>query len=115
MTALRAEASDPTPIGVDRQALSPSAGGLLINIDNGGTLTDFCVIDGANVYRTKSVTTPYDLSKCLFDGLRKTSRTLYGREDLLQLLLSTDHIRYSTTQGTNALVERKGQRFGPRR
>jgi acetoacetyl-CoA synthetase len=35
--------------------LSPSAGGLLINIDNGGTLTDFCVMDGANVYRTKSV------------------------------------------------------------
>src|SRR5208337_5582928 len=50
--------------------------------------------------------------KCLFDGLKKTSRTLYGREDLLQLLLSTDHVRYSTTQGTNALVERKGQRLG---
>jgi len=112
MTALRAEAGDPAPSAADQRPLSPSAGGLLINIDNGGTLTDFCVIDGANVYRTKSVTTPYDLSKCLFDGLKKTSRTLYGREDLLQLLLSTDHVRYSTTQGTNALVERKGQRLG---
>jgi len=109
MTALRAAASDSLKIA---EALSPSAGGLLINIDNGGTLTDFCVIDGANVHRTKSVTTPYDLSKCLFDGLNKTSRTLYGQEDLLRLLLSTDHIRYSTTQGTNALVERKGQRLG---
>lgn len=86
--------------------------GKLINIDNGGTLTDFCVIDGAKVYRTKSVTTPYDLSKCFFDGLRKVSKLIYGEEDLLQLLLSTDHIRYSTTQGTNALVERKGQRLG---
>ena len=86
--------------------------GKLINIDNGGTLTDFCVIDGAKVYRTKSVTTPYDLSKCFFDGLRKASAAIYGKEDLLQLLLSTDHIRYSTTQGTNALVERKGQRLG---
>ena len=66
----------------------------------------------ANVYRTKSVTTPYDLSKCLFDGLKKTSRTLYDREDPLRLLLNTEHIRYSTTQGTNALVERKGQRLG---
>ena len=102
-------ASDAAPIA---EVLSPSAGGLLINIDNGGTLTDFCVIDGENVHRTKSVTTPYDLSKCLFDGLTKTSRTLYGHEDLLRLLLSTDHIRYSTTQGTNALVERKGQRLG---
>jgi len=112
MTAPRAEASDPATSAADQQALSPSSDGLLINIDNGGTLTDFCVIDGANVYRTKSVTTPYDLSKCLFDGLKKTSRTLYGGEDLLQLLLGTDHIRYSTTQGTNALVERKGQRLG---
>lgn len=86
--------------------------GKLINIDNGGTLTDFCVIDGERVYRTKSVTTPYDLSKCFFDGLRKASRLIYGEDDLLQLLLSTDHIRYSTTQGTNALVERKGQRLG---
>ncbi|HSW11772.1 MAG TPA: hydantoinase/oxoprolinase family protein [Solimonas sp.] len=88
------------------------ATGKLINIDNGGTLTDFCVIDGDKVYRTKSVTTPYDLSKCFFDGLRKASRLIYGEEDLLALLLSTDHIRYSTTQGTNALVERKGQRLG---
>ena len=86
--------------------------GKLINIDNGGTLTDFCVIDGDRVYRTKSVTTPYDLSKCFFDGLRKASKAIYGEEDLQKLLLSTDHIRYSTTQGTNALVERKGPRLG---
>jgi N-methylhydantoinase A len=41
----------------------------LINIDNGGTLTDFCVVDGDEVRYTKTLTTPYDLSKCLFDGL----------------------------------------------
>ena len=86
--------------------------GLLINIDNGGTLTDFCVVDGERVYRTKTVTTPYDLSKCFFEGLAKMSRVLYGEEDLLRLMLATDHIRYSTTQGTNALVERKGPRIG---
>ncbi len=100
--------SEPVkPVAVPR-----TAGGKLINIDNGGTLTDFCVIDGDTVYRTKSVTTPYDLSKCFFDGLRKVSALIYGEEDLLQLLLSTNHIRYSTTQGTNALIERKGQRLG---
>jgi N-methylhydantoinase A/oxoprolinase/acetone carboxylase beta subunit len=86
--------------------------GLLINIDNGGTLTDFCAIDGQKVYRTKTVTTPYDLSQCFFDGLRKTSRAIYGEENLQRLLLATEHIRYSTTQGTNALVERKGPRLG---
>lgn len=84
----------------------------LINIDNGGTLTDVCVIDGDRVYRTKTLTTPHDLSQCLFDGLRKASREVYGTEDLRELLRTTHSIRYSTTQGTNALVERKGPRLG---
>ncbi|MFT3720290.1 hydantoinase/oxoprolinase family protein [Pseudorhodoferax sp.] len=84
----------------------------LINIDNGGTLTDICVIDGEQVHRTKTLTTPHDLSQCLFDGLRKASAVVYGQEDLQALLLSTAAIRYSTTQGTNALVERKGPRLG---
>ncbi|WP_198971937.1 hydantoinase/oxoprolinase family protein [Xylophilus sp. ASV27] len=84
----------------------------LINIDNGGTLTDICVIDGDQVHRTKTLTTPHDLSQCLFDGLRKVSALVYGQEDLQALLLSTAAIRYSTTQGTNALVERKGPRLG---
>lgn len=86
--------------------------GMLINIDNGGTLTDICVIDGNRVYRTKTLTTPYDLSKCFFEGIKKASAVVYGQEDVQALLLATDHIRYSTTQGTNALVERKGQRLG---
>jgi len=93
-------------------AAASQGGDKLINIDNGGTLTDICVIDGTRVYRTKTLTTPYDLSKCLFDGLTKASRLIYGEEDLAKLLLSTRYIRYSTTQGTNALVERKGPRLG---
>ena len=103
----------PAPAGNANPAAQAAAtGGKLINIDNGGTLTDICVIDGDRVYRTKTVTTPYDLSKCLFDGLVKASRVIYGKDDLLSLLLSTEYIRYSTTQGTNALVERKGPRLG---
>ncbi len=103
--------SVPAP-SVDTAATPATSSGKLINIDNGGTLTDICVIDGTQVYRTKTVTTPYDLSKCLFDGLKKASRLIYGDEDVQQLLLSTEYIRYSTTQGTNALVERKGPRLG---
>ncbi|MCX7168804.1 MAG: hydantoinase/oxoprolinase family protein [Proteobacteria bacterium] len=86
--------------------------GMLINIDNGGTLTDICVVDGANVRRVKTLTTPHDLSRCFIDGLVKASRVVFGKEDLTSLLLATDHIRYSSTQGTNALVERKGPRLG---
>ncbi|TDU32781.1 N-methylhydantoinase A/oxoprolinase/acetone carboxylase beta subunit [Panacagrimonas perspica] len=93
-------------------AAGRKAGGKLINIDNGGTLTDICVIEGDKVWRTKTLTTPYDLSKCFLDGLTKASRAIYGEEDVQRLILGTDHIRYSTTQGTNALVERKGQRIG---
>ena len=85
---------------------------LLISIDNGGTLTDVCVIDGDLVYHTKTLTTPQDLSSCLLQGLRKVSESIYGREDLLSLLRSSECIRYSTTQGTNSLVERKGPRLG---
>src|SRR6267142_1478528 len=97
-----------------RVAPAPAANpaGLLINIDNGGTLTDVCVINGKQLHRTKTIATPYDLSKCLFEGLKKASRSLYGKEDLQRLLVATDYIRYSTTQGTNALVERKGPRLG---
>jgi N-methylhydantoinase A len=84
----------------------------LINIDNGGTLTDICVIDGDDVAYTKTLTTPFDLSRCLFDGLTKASAVVYGEERLARLLQTTDYIRYSTTQGTNALVQRKGRALG---
>src|SRR5580692_11393722 len=84
----------------------------LINIDNGGTLTDFCLVDGGEVRYTKTLTTPYDLSRCLFDGLTRVSELVYGEPALAALLQSTDYIRYSTTQGTNALVQRAGPRLG---
>jgi len=86
--------------------------GMLINIDNGGTLTDICVLTDKDQYKTKTLTTPYDLSKCFFDGLRKVSGVMYGKEDVARLLAEVDRIRYSTTQGTNAIVERKGPRLG---
>jgi N-methylhydantoinase A len=84
----------------------------LINIANGGTLTDICVWDGTEFTFTKTLTTPFDLSQCLFDGISKASAEIYGRPALAELLHSTKHIRYSMTQGTNALVERKGPRIG---
>ena len=58
----------------------------LINIDNGGTLTDICVWNGQEFSFTKTLTTPFDLSQCLFDGIAKASATLYGDKDLVRLL-----------------------------
>lgn len=84
----------------------------LVNIDNGGTLTDVCVWDGAKLAFAKTLTTPHDLSECLFTGMERASAALYGSADLQRLLHATQHIRYSTTQGTNALVERRGPMIG---
>ncbi|TVT42186.1 hydantoinase/oxoprolinase family protein [Amycolatopsis rhizosphaerae] len=84
----------------------------LINIDNGGTLTDICVWDGTGFTFTKTLTTPHDLSECLFSGIEKASAARYGTADIERLLHATQHIRYSTTQGTNALVERRGPMIG---
>ena len=61
----------------------------LINIDNGGTLTDFCLVDDDEVRYTKTLTTPYDLSRCLFDGLTKVSELAYSEPQLAALLQST--------------------------
>lgn len=82
--------------------------GLLVNIDNGGTFTDVCVRADSRVVRAKSATTPHDLTQCFVASLARVSRELYGEEDLSRLVRDTDYIRYSTTSGTNAVVERKG-------
>lgn len=82
--------------------------GILVNVDNGGTFTDVCVTDGDRVYHAKTPTTPHDLTRCFVDGLVAVSDRMYGEEDLSQLLRDTDYLRYSTTSGTNAVVERKG-------
>ena len=82
--------------------------GLLVNIDNGGTFTDVCVHSEAQVVHAKSPTTPHDLTQCFVGALTRVSRELYGAEDLSRLVRDIDYIRYSTTSGTNAVVERKG-------
>jgi N-methylhydantoinase A/oxoprolinase/acetone carboxylase beta subunit len=85
---------------------------MLVNIDNGGTLTDICVSRDGEVFKTKTLTTPYDLSKCFFEGLEKASKVVFGQPDLARFLEETDYIRYSTTQGTNAIVQRRGPKIG---
>ncbi len=82
--------------------------GLLVNIDNGGTFTDVCVRSDTTVIHSKSPTTPFDLTQCFVDSLRRASTRLYGEEDLGRLMRECDYLRYSTTAGTNAVVERKG-------
>lgn len=86
--------------------------GLLMTIDNGGTFTDACLIDKNQVISTKALTTPYDLTKCFIDVIKNASKELYGKEDIRKLLNEIDYLRYSTTAGTNAIVQKKGPRLG---
>jgi N-methylhydantoinase A/oxoprolinase/acetone carboxylase beta subunit len=83
--------------------------GILVTIDNGGTFTDVCASDGERVVYAKSPTTPHDLTQCFVSCLARVSRDFYGEEDLGRLIGETHYLRYSTTSGTNAVVERKGQ------
>jgi len=82
--------------------------GILVNIDNGGTFTDVCISDGKRVVHAKSPTTAHDLTQCFVDALTRGSKELYGEADLSQLIRDIDCLRYSTTAGTNAVVEHKG-------
>lgn len=86
--------------------------GILVSVDNGGTLTDACAVVGSSVYHAKTLTTPYDLTECFIEVLTSLSEKIYGEPQIQKLLNETDYIRYSTTQGTNAVVERKGPRLG---
>jgi N-methylhydantoinase A/oxoprolinase/acetone carboxylase beta subunit len=85
---------------------------MLISIDNGGTLTDACVLYGAKVFHAKTLTTPHDLTQCFVQVLREVAKRIYGSDRIDTLLEEVDYIRYSTTQGTNAVVQRKGPRLG---
>ncbi|MBI4695147.1 MAG: hydantoinase/oxoprolinase family protein [Gammaproteobacteria bacterium] len=82
--------------------------GFLVNIDNGGTFTDVCISSGGKVVHAKAITTPHDLTQCFMEALKRGSRDLYGEEDLARLIRETECLRYSTTSGTNAVVEHKG-------
>lgn len=89
---------------------------LIVSIDNGGTFTDVCVTGDEGVVHAKSLTTPYDLSECFVEALRAAGREVDAeREDgaeLVRLLARTEYLRYSSTIGTNALVQKKGIRLG---
>ncbi|MES1943973.1 hydantoinase/oxoprolinase [Salinisphaera sp. PC39] len=86
--------------------------GLLINVDNGGTFTDVCVSDGERIVNAKAATTPHDLTVCFVDALTRAAEAYYGEDDIGRLVRETDHLRYSTTAGTNAVVEGKGMPIG---
>ncbi len=84
---------------------------LKVGIDVGGTFTDFVALSAeGGIHITKTPTTHYDLSVGFMKGMRQLAGN--AGESLEQLLARVDSIRYSTTVGTNALIERTGPKLG---
>jgi N-methylhydantoinase A len=85
--------------------------GFGIAVDVGGTFTDFFAAgDGQAVQVTKTPTTHYDLSIGFMKGIRNLANR-YGLS-LEDFLSRADAVRYCTTVGTNALIERTGPKLG---
>ena len=81
-----------------------------ISVDIGGTFTDcFVVWDEKNV-DAKALTNHHNLAQGFNDALDIALVEL--EIDKRTLLCGVDSVRYSTTLGTNALIERKGPRIG---
>ena len=81
-----------------------------IDIDVGGTFTDcFATSDGAWV-SAKVPTTHHDLSVCFSNALDAVAQRL--DRSVEDMLADTGVLRYSTTIGINALIERSGPNLG---
>ena len=81
-----------------------------IDIDVGGTFTDFVLtLDGERTI-AKAPTTPYDLSVCFMNAIEEGSAV--AGLTLEELLPRIDVVRYSTTVAMNRLIERRGPRVG---
>ena len=81
-----------------------------IGVDIGGTFTDVVFINDGKLYRGKSDTTHYDL-KIGFMNAAKAAIDRAG-STVEQVLQEAQAIVYSTTVGTNALIERRGTKLG---
>jgi N-methylhydantoinase A len=85
--------------------------GFSINVDIGGTFTDFYATEnGGQTQVTKTVSTHYDLSVGFMKGIRDLARR-FGL-GLDEFMGRSDAVRYCTTVGTNAIIERTGPKLG---
>lgn len=85
--------------------------GYTIDVDIGGTFTDFFIArDGKDIQIGKTPTTHYDLSVGFMKGIEEMARS--NSLSLGDFLRQTDAVHYCTTLGTNALIERTGPKLG---
>lgn len=81
-----------------------------VSIDIGGTFTDcFLAYDG-NYVETKALTTHHNLASGFMDALSEACGQL--DKSIKDVIGTVDAVRYGTTLGTNALIERNGPPVG---
>lgn len=81
-----------------------------INIDAGGTFTDGFFTVGETTETAKVPTTEHDLTVCFLECLEAGADALGTTAP--DLLGDADMVRFSTTIGTNTLIEKSGPRLG---
>mgnify|MGYP002700264996 FL=1 len=81
-----------------------------ISVDIGGTFTDCFVAWDEHYIGAKALTTHHNLAQGFNDALDIAVQDI-GIEKRT-ILEGIDSVRYATTLGTNALIERKGPRIG---
>jgi len=81
-----------------------------IAVDIGGTFTDCFVSWDSHFIQAKALTSHHNLALGFNDALDQACEQLsVNRREMLQ---AVDSVRYATTLGTNALIERRGPKVG---
>ena len=81
-----------------------------VGIDVGGTFTDVVILKDGEIFRGKADSTHYDLKVGFMNATRRAAEQAgHGFEEVLR---DAETIAYSTTVGTNALLERRGTKLG---
>ena len=83
---------------------------LTVNIDAGGTFTDGVFTVGERLERAKVPTTAHDLTVCFVDCIEAGADALDRTPG--ELLAEAAFVRFSTTVGTNTIIERDGPTLG---
>jgi N-methylhydantoinase A len=81
-----------------------------VSVDIGGTFTDCFVAWDDRFVESKALTTHHNLAVGFNEALQNACSELQLGER--ELLSQVDSVRYATTLGTNALIQRKGPRLG---
>ncbi|WP_320669489.1 hydantoinase/oxoprolinase family protein [Patulibacter defluvii] len=81
-----------------------------ISVDIGGTFTDCFLTWDEQRIEAKALTTHHNLSEGFLAALENAAAELGS--DVDEVLGGVESVRYATTLGTNALIERSGPRLG---